>query len=75
MRILAYILSQDVKCTYEVPVNQGMATSPLQASWSYVVHAILSRFLTEEKLHFAHHAVSRADQGTLEDETQLAQQI
>lgn len=51
---MCYLLTEDVKDTYDAQVDTGTTHSLLQESWSYVVRALLERFLTDDVLHAAH---------------------
>lgn len=54
VHFLAYLLSENAKYEYDAQINPGTETSPLQAPWPYVVHALIARFLTYNVLQVAH---------------------
>ena len=77
VRLLAFYLSEDAKSVYEAQVNPGTAsrTAMLNATWPYVINAMIRRFLTEEVLQEAFDEVDRAKQLDTEDEMQFAQRM
>ena len=66
---LAAYLSDQARSTYDSHVRPGRSTqaSRLRATWPYVVHALLERFVTDELLRNEHRVISDAKQNT--DET------
>lgn len=73
--VFTYLLSEDAKDAYEVQVNSGTVTSPLQAMWPYAVHALLARFLTEHVLHVSYHTISCGEHGASEESVHFGQKM
>lgn len=77
VRALAYFLAQEAKDVYQAQLNPGALTGheALEATWPYVIHALIRRFLSGDVLQRAYDAVVRAVQGSNEDEIKFAQRI
>lgn len=77
VRLLSYFLVGSAKDTYSEQASPGTTArdAPLRASWPFVVHALLARFLSDDVLQDAHERVTLARQDEGEDEIVFAERI
>lgn len=75
VRVLNYLLPENAKDTYDAQVNPSMTNFPLQDTWPYVFHDLLTWFLTGDLLQIAFQAVRSAEKGAPEAEMQFTQHI
>lgn len=77
VRVLAYFLKDDAKDTYQQQTSPGtnIPGRELEASWPFVINALLRRFLSDDVLQEAYDGVSRAVQREKEDETAFATRV
>lgn len=59
VRVLTYPLMDDAKDPYGAQVNPAICSSPLQATWLYVVQDLLARYFTDHMFHVEDHGFSR----------------
>ena len=75
-RALYYLLGGEAQAFYTSRVATGLNPSggakPNAFTWPLVIHAIMQRYLTEDVLQEAYDSVTRARQGTDEDEDVFA---
>lgn len=73
---LAFFLLDDARVCYMSHMNSGgWHGNALKFAWPHFVHELLQHLVTDEVLHTAYYAVSRAIQETKEDELASAQRI